>query len=82
MIVQSIVIPKKNYTYSEAEKKVIKLGYSPTYRGKNVKEYNAGQTTNYYRFRQQPPTRFKENSFRTKKINDIFLVVGELKKNI
>jgi len=81
MIVQSVIIPKKGYTYAEAEKKVIKLGHSPTYRGKNVKEYNAGQTTNFYRFRQMPPTRFKKDSFRTKKINDIFLVVGELKNN-
>tara|TARA_R110001592_G_scaffold91079_2_gene267031 strand:+ start:269 stop:514 length:246 start_codon:yes stop_codon:yes gene_type:complete len=80
MEIQSVIIPKKNYTYEEAEKKVEKLGYRPTYRGKNVKEYNAGQTTNFYRFRQKPPSRFDKDSFRTKRINDIYLVVGKLKE--
>jgi hypothetical protein len=79
MIVQSIVIPKNKYTFTQAEKLVEKMGYNPKYKNKNVKEYSAGQTKNYYRFRQLPPTQFIKDSFRTKKINDIFLIVGDLK---
>ena len=82
LVVQSVVVPKK-YSIADAEKKVIKLGYNHLYRGKKIDEYKAGMSrANYYGFRQRPPSQFDKNSFRTKKINDIFLVVGKLKSTV
>lgn len=79
LIIQSIVIPKK-YKLEHAEDIVKSLGYKELYLKKKVTEYKAGQTNNYWRFRQLPPTQFKKDSFRTKKVkDDIYLILGEKK---
>jgi hypothetical protein len=77
--VQSVVIPKKSYTLEDAEKKVLKLGYKDKYTGKRVNQYKAGQTINFWRFRQINPNKFDKDTFRVKKINDINLIIGILK---
>lgn len=78
--VQSVVLPKNKYSLEEAKKEILKLGYNNIYRGKEVNEYIAGQTINYWRFRQKPPSQFIKDSFRIKKINNGgFLVLGKLK---
>jgi hypothetical protein len=76
-IVQSIVLKKDKFTVNEANKKVEELGYNSIYRGKTVDKYKAGQTNNFFRFRQYPPHNFIKDSFRIKYINDdIFLVLA------
>lgn len=77
MEVQSVVLPKSSYSLDKAIKKVESMGYKSKYRGKIANQYKAGQTSNYWRFRQLSPLKFKKDSFRTKKINDIFLVVAK-----
>ena len=79
MEIQSVVLPKSKYTLDKAIKKVEDMGLKSKYRGKVANQYKAGQTSNFWRFRQQPPLRFKKDSFRTKKVNDIFLVMGKKK---
>jgi len=77
--IQSVVIPKK-YKLEQAENIVKSLGFKELYLKKKVNEYKAGQTTNYWRFRQFPPSQFKKDSFRTKKVkDDIYLIMGEKK---
>jgi len=79
LIIQSVVINKK-IPLIQAEKIVTSLNKKPTYLNKKVTEYKAGQTINYYRFRQIPSSKFKENSFRSKKINQYtYFILGELK---
>ncbi len=79
LTIQSVVINKK-IPLEKAEQIVLTLNKKPLYLNKKVTEYKAGQTINYFRFRQIAPSKFKEDSFRTKKINDnTFFILGELK---
>ena len=78
--VQSVVLPKDKFNLEKAELKVKNLGYKPKYMNKRVNEYKAGQTINFWRFRQISPLKFEKDSFRMKKIdNGGFLVIGKLK---
>lgn len=79
LTIQSVVINKK-IPLEKAEQIVTTLNKKPLYLNKKVTEYKAGQTINYWRFRQLPSSKFKKDSFRTKKINDnTFFILGELK---
>jgi len=79
LTIQSVVINKK-IPLEKAEQIVTTLNKKPLYLNKKVTEYKAGQTINYWRFRQKAPSKFKKDSFRTKKINEnTFFVLGELK---
>ncbi len=79
LTIQSVVINKK-IPLEKAEQIVLTLNKKPLYLNKKVTEYKAGQTINYWRFRQMPTSKFNEDSFRTKKINDnTFFILGELK---
>ena len=79
LIIQSVVINKK-IPLEKAEQIVLSLNKKPKYLNKSVTEYKAGQTINYFRFRQIAPSKFKKDSFRTKKINEnTFFILGELK---
>ena len=81
MTVQSIVLRKSAYNLEQANEQVRKMGHNVKYLNKNVTEYKAGQTINYWRYRQISPLRFDKKSFTTKKINDnLYLIIGELKK--
>lgn len=81
LTIQSVVIPKK-YKLEQAENIVKSLGFKELYLKRKVTEYKAGQTTNYWRFRQSPPSQFEKDSFRTKKVkDDIYLILGK-KNNI
>ena len=77
--VQSVVLPKDKFTLSEAKKKVMDLGHKVKYLGKDVNEYKAGQTINFWRFRQISPLKFDKDTFRMKKLDKGFLVIGKLK---
>jgi hypothetical protein len=78
--VQSVVLPKDKFNLENAELKVEELGYSSKYMNKRVNEYKAGQTINYYRFKQMSPLKFEKNYFQMKKLdNGGFLVIGKLK---
>lgn len=77
--IQSVVINKK-LNLEQARQIVKSLNLKPEYLNKSVLEYKAGQTLNYWRFRQVATTKFKKDSFRTKKIKDnVYLILGELK---
>jgi len=79
LTIQSVVINKK-IPLEKAEQIVTTLNKKPLYLNKKVTEYKAGQTINYWRFRQLPSSKFKEDSYRTKKINEnTFFILGELK---
>lgn len=72
--VQSVIIPKSKFTEKEANDWIKKNNY--TDKGKRIKNY---KTTNYYRFRQLPPSHFEKKSFRTKKLyHGIELIIGKL----
>ncbi len=74
--VQSVIIPKSKFTEKEANEWIKHNNY--TDKGKRIKNY---KSTNYYRFRQLPPSHFEKNSFRTKKLkNGIDLIMGKLNK--
>jgi hypothetical protein len=83
MEVQSVRLEKSKYpTLASAEKKVKSLGFNPKYRGKNMTQYKAGQSVNFWRARQKAPTRFIKGSFRTKKVSEgCSLILGKLKKD-
>lgn len=75
--IQSIVISKK-YELEQAEQIIKNLNFNHLYLKKQVTEYKAGETLNYYRFRLYPPSQYKRNSFKSKKVNDdLFLILGE-----
>ena len=79
LTIQSVVINKK-IPLDKAEQIVISLDKKPKYLNKKVTEYKAGQTINYWRFRQMPSSKFKKETFRSKKINEnTFFILGELK---
>lgn len=76
MIVQSVILPKKKFTEKQATTWVVSNKY--TDKGKRIKNY---KTTNFYRFRQRPPSHFKKGSIKTKKLkNGVELIVGDLLK--
>lgn len=69
------VIFKKPYNLNKAKKEATKIIDND-----NKKFYR--ETSTSFRFRNIPKTKFKTESFRTKKINkDLSLVFGKLKKN-
>ena len=70
--VQSVILKVNQFKgIKDAENWIVKNGF------KNKK---VDMTENLYRFRQIPPTKFKPNSFRTKKLsNRVSIVVGLLK---
>ncbi|MBU1307874.1 MAG: hypothetical protein KKF33_20410, partial [Alphaproteobacteria bacterium] len=73
MAKQSIIVKKKKgMTRKDAEK--IARKYAD-------RIYTARETSTSFRFRQRPPSDFKQGSFRTKNINSqVSIVYGELKK--
>ena len=75
LVIQSVILSKKNFTEKQATDWILKHKY--TIKGKRIKNY---KTTNFYRFRQRPPGRFKPESYITKKRRGgIELIMGELK---
>lgn len=80
LTVQSVILAKNKYNLEEAENKVRKMGFNPLYRNKKVNQYKAGETVNFWRFRQISPLKFDKDSFKMKTLNkNIKLVVGNLK---
>ena len=74
MIVQSVILPKKKFTEKQATTWVVSNKY--TDKGKRIKNY---KTTNFYRFRQLPPSHFIKNTFRTKILKSgIGIVYGKV----
>jgi len=72
MEVQSIILPKSKFTEREAIKWIVEHNYST--KGKRIKNY---KTTNFYRFRQRPPSHFK-NMRTIVKSKGIQFIVGKL----
>ena len=59
-MIQSIVLPKKNFTKSSAIKWIKDHNYIANFRGKGV-----DITKNTFRFRQVPPSYIKPDSYKT-----------------
>lgn len=77
--VQSVRLPKNNYSLEQAEKKVLELGYKTLYRNKKVNQYKAGESVNQWRFRQIAPSKFDEKTFKVKKLKGgVQLIIGKL----
>ena len=75
MEVQSVILPKDKFCETCATNWILKNKYST--KGKRIKNY---KTTNFYRFRQRPPSHFIKKTFRTKRLrNGIKIVMGKLK---
>jgi len=75
MIIQSVIIPKNKFTEKQANTWILNNKFSN--KGKRIKNY---KTTNFYRFRQHPPSHFKLNSMFSKVMkNKIQFIVGKLK---
>lgn len=55
MEIQSLLFPKEHFTLSSSKSWIKKHGYSSS---------KVDETDNFYRFRQHPPTSFKDDSFR------------------
>jgi hypothetical protein len=69
--VQSVLLPKSKYKEKESDKWIKDHKYKIKKYIKNFK------STNFYRYRQLPPTHFKKSSFREKKLaNGVILVLG------
>ena len=67
---QSVIIPKSKFTEKQANKWILKNKY--TDKGKRIRNY---KTTNFYRFRQLPPSHFTE--LKTKMLkNGIGIIYG------
>lgn len=80
MTVQSVRI-RKTKSLAQAEAIVKKMGYSALYQGKRTNQLKAGESVNWWRFRQIAPGKFEKGSFRTKVINNnVELIIGKLKK--
>ena len=79
MEVQSVRLPKNKYNLRQAETKVKSMGYKIKYNGKSVKQYDAGESLNWWRFRQKSPNQFQNKSIKIKKIKDAQLVLGKRK---
>ena len=76
MVVQSVVLPKKNFTLAEAKKWIKDKKYKVSFFVKGV-----DKTVNTYRFRQVAPSAINPKSYKMKSIkHGIKLVVGNLKK--
>jgi hypothetical protein len=76
MNVQSVVIPKKNFSLSQAKKWIKDNNYKLTFYGKPV-----DLTVGFYRFRQMAPSNFDKKTYKTKVLkNGILLIIGKLKK--
>jgi hypothetical protein len=74
--IQSVIIPKSKFTEKSATEWIKKKDF--TDKGKRIKNY---KTTNFYRFRQVPPSHFDKTSFRTRKLkNGIELIMGKITK--
>lgn len=72
MTVQSVLIPKKNFTFQKAKKYI---------RDNNYIFKKVDIAPNYYRFRQVEPELFNDKTYFTKTLNDgVLLVIGDLKK--
>ena len=75
LVVQSVILSKKIFTEKKATEWILKNNYS--IKGKRIKNY---KTTNFFRFRQRPPGRFKQDTFITKKLRGgVELIMGVLK---
>jgi len=72
--IQSVLLPKSNYTEKKAGKWITDRGFS--IKGKRIKNY---KTTNFYRFRQRPPSHFEPGSIYTIVKKDIHFIIGNLK---
>ena len=68
--VQSVILPKSKYTEKQANNWINKNGFSDY--GKRIKNY---KTTNFYRFRQLPPSYFKDYRIRNL-AGGVKLVIG------
>lgn len=74
MVIQSVIIPKDKFTEKQANAWILKNNYSD--KGKRIKNY---KTTEFYRFRQKPPSHFIKTSFKTTKLkNGVRLVIGKV----
>ncbi len=81
LTVQSVILSKDKFNLKEAEDKILKMGFNALYRNRKVNEYKAGETINFWRFRQISPLKFDKDSFKIKTLNkNIKLVVGKLKE--
>ena len=68
--VQSVIFDKKNWSQKQAEQWLVKHGFRKRFKNKGV-----DITTNFLRYRQQVPSKYK--SYRMKPINNnIQLVLG------
>ena len=77
--VQSVRVSKK-IPLAKAEAIVKKMGYNPLYRGKKTTSFKKGESENWWRFRQLAPSKFKQETFRTKILNkDVEIITGILK---
>lgn len=75
MVIQSVIIPKSKFTEKEATEWILDHDFST--KGKRIKNY---KTTEFYRFRQKPPSHFVKDSIRTMvKKKGIQFIVGKLK---
>ena len=73
---QSVIIPKDKFTEEQALKWIRKNKFKDY--GTKIKNY---KTTNFYRFRQRPPSHFDKKTFRTKKLkNGVEIILGNLIK--
>lgn len=68
--VQSVILPKSKYTEKQANNWINKNGFRDY--GKRIKNY---KTTNFYRFRQLPPSYFKDYRIRNL-VGGVKLVIG------
>lgn len=72
MTIQSVLIPKKNFTFQKAKKYI---------RDNNYIFKKVDITPNFFRFRQLEPELFDNKSYITKTLdNGVLLVIGDLKK--
>lgn len=72
-ILQSVIVPKDNFTFKQAEKWIKENKYKTSFYGKKP-----DITENFYRFRQQATKNFKKGSYRTKTLpNGVQLILGE-----
>ena len=75
MVIQSVIIPKSKFTEKEATEWILDHDFS--IKGKRIKNY---KNTEFYRFRQKPPSHFVKDSIRTMvKKKGIQFIVGKLK---
>ena len=72
MTIQSVLIPKKNFTFQKAKKYI---------KDNNYIFKKVDIAPNFFRFRQLEPELFDNKSYITKTLdNGVLLVIGDLKK--